>query len=319
MKSKRIYNKLILLLAVLVAFVLALTLIISRQPINEAAAPLNTLSDTTQNSALSADTATDADKPSAAVSVYLMPGSSILSGETYVNTLDTVKNTAVKKLTTQECDKIFTENAYSYTATVGADLPEPESVRTDLLFAGWEYIVDGLITKSDTIVQDVTYYYACWRSHSEPVSDNNDDDNQGDISGGTGEEEDTAPPETNTIALYFDLPTWGDTGSVCLYLFNTNDNTINNGAWRGVAATFDETSNKYKMVISAAEFAKYTHYIISFAEGVTIKQTDDMDITALALNKSYTVTLSDHWTGDKFKPIIVDTTSTTTPEPTPAA
>ncbi|MCH5157502.1 MAG: hypothetical protein J1G02_06495 [Clostridiales bacterium] len=99
--------------------------------------------------------------------IYLVPGTYVSGGNKVENTIAS----GARKLSQDECDAIFTENAYECTLAVGTALPEPSSVRVDksgnpYTFNGWWAIVDATVTYFDKVpaMTVVTFLYADWRA-----------------------------------------------------------------------------------------------------------------------------------------------------------
>lgn len=99
--------------------------------------------------------------------VYLVPGTYMQGGVKVENTV----SSGVQKLTPEQCEVIFTENAYLCTLDVGAALPAPASNRVDKAgnpysFNGWWTIVDAMITYFDTVpdAEETVFLYADWRA-----------------------------------------------------------------------------------------------------------------------------------------------------------
>ncbi len=100
--------------------------------------------------------------------VYLVPGTYTSGGKKKLNTITA---SGVKKLTDEECEAIYTENAYVCTRAKGEKLPKPQSTRKDkegnaYTFNGWWAIVDATVTYFDTVpdTSEVLYLYADWRA-----------------------------------------------------------------------------------------------------------------------------------------------------------
>ena len=99
--------------------------------------------------------------------LYLVPGVYTADGEKKLNGIDS----GATKLTDEQCEEIFTENAYLCTLTKGAALPVPTSERKDkdgvaYSFNGWWTIVDATVTYFETVpeITETTYLYADWRA-----------------------------------------------------------------------------------------------------------------------------------------------------------
>lgn len=99
--------------------------------------------------------------------LYLVPGTYAADGGVKENTV----SAGAQKLTAEQCDAIFTDNAYLCTLSEGEDLPVPVSERVDkngakYAFNGWWSIVDATVTYFDKVpsVTEVTYLYADWRA-----------------------------------------------------------------------------------------------------------------------------------------------------------
>lgn len=120
--------------------------------------------------ALSAKASADAPQASAQTeqnTVYLVPGTYTQNGKKVENTIPT----GAQKLTSAECEEIYTENAYLCTLSAGETLPTPVSERVDkegnaYSFNGWWTIVDATVTYFNTVpeVSETTYLYADWRA-----------------------------------------------------------------------------------------------------------------------------------------------------------
>lgn len=100
-------------------------------------------------------------------SLYLVPGTYREGGVKVENTIPS----GAQKLSQDECDVIFTENAYLCTLSAGEALPVPTSERVDkngekYAFNGWWAIVDATVTYFDTVpeTKEVTFLYADWRA-----------------------------------------------------------------------------------------------------------------------------------------------------------
>ena len=100
--------------------------------------------------------------------LYLVPGTYKSDGSKKLNT---ITSSGVKKLTDEECEEIFTENAYVCTKAEGEKLPTPRSTRRDkdgnaYAFNGWWAIVDGTVTYYETVPKagEQTFLYADWRA-----------------------------------------------------------------------------------------------------------------------------------------------------------
>lgn len=99
--------------------------------------------------------------------LYLVPGTYLSEGETVENTIAS----GAEKLTDDECEEIFTPNAYLCSLEKGAKLPKPSSTRVDkegkaYSFNGWWTIVDATVTYFDTVpsLSETTFLYADWRA-----------------------------------------------------------------------------------------------------------------------------------------------------------
>ena len=100
--------------------------------------------------------------------LYLVPGTYVSGGKKVENT---ISGSGVKKLNEEECDAIFTENAYECTLAAGATLPTPTSARVDkdgnaYAFNGWWSIVDATVTYFDKVpaLSGDMFLYADWRA-----------------------------------------------------------------------------------------------------------------------------------------------------------
>ena len=99
--------------------------------------------------------------------LYLVPGTYVSNGTKVNNTIAS----GATKLSQEDCDAIYTDNAYLCDLAVGAKLPIPSSERVDkegnpYTFNGWWAIVDATITYFDK-VPDATvtsFLYADWRA-----------------------------------------------------------------------------------------------------------------------------------------------------------
>ena len=105
--------------------------------------------------------------------LYLVPGTYVSGGSKVANTIAS----GATKLSQDECDAIFTDNAYICTLSADAELPTPTSERVDkegnpYTFNGWWTIVDAMVTYFDkvpTLTAD-TFLYADWRADlSQPM------------------------------------------------------------------------------------------------------------------------------------------------------
>ena len=99
--------------------------------------------------------------------LYLVPGTYVAGGEKIENGI----SSGATKLTVDESAKIFTENAYLCTLSVGDELPVPTSTRVDkdgkaYAFNGWWTIVDATVTYFDKVpeLSENTFLYADWRA-----------------------------------------------------------------------------------------------------------------------------------------------------------
>lgn len=99
--------------------------------------------------------------------LYLVPGTYVSEGAKIENAI----SSGAQKLTAEECNGIYTENAYLCTLAEGAALPVPTSDRLDkngapYKFNGWWSIVDATVTYFDKVpsVSETTYLYADWRA-----------------------------------------------------------------------------------------------------------------------------------------------------------
>ena len=119
--------------------------------------------------AVSATTLTSAPQVAATEQnvLYLVPGTYISGGEKVENTIPS----GAQKLSEEECEKIYTENAYICTLSEGMALPTPASERVDkegnaYSFNGWWTIVDATVTYFDKVpyLSETTYLYADWRA-----------------------------------------------------------------------------------------------------------------------------------------------------------
>lgn len=105
--------------------------------------------------------------PTAQNKLYLVPGTYVSGGGRIENTVPS----GARKLTGDECDEVFTENAYICELAEGAALPVPASSRTDkdgnaYAFNGWWTIVDATVTYFDKVpaLTETTFLYADWRA-----------------------------------------------------------------------------------------------------------------------------------------------------------
>ena len=111
-----------------------------------------------------------AGKETAAVeqsNLYLVPGTYMSEGAKVENSI----SAGAQKLTKEQCDVIFTENAYLCTLSAGETLPVPTSERVDksgekYAFNGWWAIVDATVTYFDKVpeISEKTFLYADWRA-----------------------------------------------------------------------------------------------------------------------------------------------------------
>lgn len=99
--------------------------------------------------------------------LYLVPGVYTADGVKKENSI----SAGAQKLTGEQCDEIFTENAYLCTLSVGDTLPTPSSERkdkdgNDYSFNGWWAIVDATVTYFDKVpkITETTFLYADWRA-----------------------------------------------------------------------------------------------------------------------------------------------------------
>ena len=99
--------------------------------------------------------------------LYLVPGVYLSEGVKVENGI----SSGAQKLTKEQCDEIFTENAYLCTLYAGAVLPTPTSERVDkngekYAFNGWWAIVDATVTYFEKVpeVSETTFLYADWRA-----------------------------------------------------------------------------------------------------------------------------------------------------------
>lgn len=119
----------------------------------------------TENSAATKTNASAPLTPQGAV--YLVPGTYTTGGTKVENTV----SSGARKLSQEECEAIFTDNAYLCTLSEGDNLPLPTSNRTDkegnpYTFNGWWTIVDATITYFDKVpaATKTTFLYADWRA-----------------------------------------------------------------------------------------------------------------------------------------------------------
>ena len=101
------------------------------------------------------------------IAVYLVPGTYMYEGAKVENTI----SSGAEKLSKEQCDEIFTENAYRCTLSAGAALPAPSSERVDksgnkYSFNGWWTIVDATVTYFEKVpnAAETTFLYADWRA-----------------------------------------------------------------------------------------------------------------------------------------------------------
>lgn len=99
--------------------------------------------------------------------LYLVPGTYVSNGTKVNNTI----SSGATKLSQEDCDAIFTDNAYLCDLAVGEKLPIPTSDRVDkegnpYTFNGWWAIVEATITYFDKVPDaNVTnFLYADWRA-----------------------------------------------------------------------------------------------------------------------------------------------------------
>lgn len=99
--------------------------------------------------------------------LYLVPGTYVSDGNKVENSIPS----GAEKLTQDECEAIYTDNAYLCTLTQGAKLPTPASERVDAKgnpynFNGWWTIVDATVTYFDKVpaLTQTTFLYADWRA-----------------------------------------------------------------------------------------------------------------------------------------------------------
>ena len=99
--------------------------------------------------------------------LYLVPGTYLSNGTKVNNTI----SSGATKLSQEDCDAIFTDNAYLCDLSVGAKLPIPTSTRVDkdgnpYSFNGWWAIVDATVTYFDKVPDAavVNFLYADWRA-----------------------------------------------------------------------------------------------------------------------------------------------------------
>lgn len=99
--------------------------------------------------------------------LYLVPGTYVSGGDKVENTIAS----GAQKLTADQCDGIFTDNAYLCTLSEGEALPVPVSDRLDksgaaYKFNGWWSIVDATVTYYDKVpsLSETTFLYADWRA-----------------------------------------------------------------------------------------------------------------------------------------------------------
>ena len=108
--------------------------------------------------------------------LYLVPGTYTSDGVKVENTV----TSGATKLTSDECEKILTDNAYLCNLSAGDSLPVPTSERVDkngvpYKFNGWWSIVDAIVTYFDKVpeLSETTYLYADWRAdlsqHKDPI------------------------------------------------------------------------------------------------------------------------------------------------------
>ena len=100
-------------------------------------------------------------------SLYLVPGTYMSNGSKVENSIAS----GARKLTQEQCDAIYTENAYLCELSKGSALPTPTSERVDAkgnkyAFNGWWTIVDATVTYFDKVpaVTQTTFFYADWRA-----------------------------------------------------------------------------------------------------------------------------------------------------------
>ena len=99
--------------------------------------------------------------------LYLVPGTYVSAGSKVANTI----SSGATKLSQEDCDAIFTDNAYLCTLDAGAALPTPTSGRVDkegnpYTFNGWWAIVDATVTYFDKVptLSENMFLYADWRA-----------------------------------------------------------------------------------------------------------------------------------------------------------
>lgn len=99
--------------------------------------------------------------------LYLVPGTYVASGAKVENSI----SSGATKLTAEQCEEIFTDNAYLCTLAEGATLPTPTSSRVDkngnaYSFNGWWAIVDASVAYFDKVpaINQTTFLYADWRA-----------------------------------------------------------------------------------------------------------------------------------------------------------
>ena len=108
--------------------------------------------------------------------LYLVPGTYTSDGVKVENTV----TSGATKLTSDECEKILTDNAYLCNLSAGDSLPVPTSERVEkngvpYKFNGWWSIVDAIVTYFDKVpeLSETTYLYADWRAdlsqHKDPI------------------------------------------------------------------------------------------------------------------------------------------------------
>ena len=124
----------------------------------------------------SAASTSDGAQPLAATNgVYLVPGSYMNGSNKINNTISA--NANIKRLSSDECAAIYTDNAYLCTLAEGEKLPTPASNRKDksgnlYKFNGWWAIVDATVTYFTTVPSSsvAPFLYADWRADlSQPM------------------------------------------------------------------------------------------------------------------------------------------------------
>ena len=124
---------------------------------------------------------TDAKATASSQTLYLVPGTYMSGGVKVANTI----SSGATKLSQEDCDAIYTDNAYLCDLAVGATLPIPTSERVDkegnpYTFNGWWAIVDATITYFDKVpAETVTkFLYADWRADLSQRRDPIDPDDE---------------------------------------------------------------------------------------------------------------------------------------------